>query len=230
MAEELKSFKHLSLKLARQGMAIPARGGGNKNARTLANSQNRQQHGSTLQHSALNLVSDWQENRAKREEEEKPALPESIPLILQIDPKAFDPEDLKQYGIEVIAELEDGYIIGASVDLELTDLQEKIRLFVNQQRGGGKVGEFWEILDSIRRPEYILSPDLLSDWGQIQEHEVYTVDVGIACIGVQAKLPDSPIQKPDEPSDKYAKRVKKWIDKRDLTYQQWDEIASHRQE
>jgi hypothetical protein len=230
MAEELKGFRHLLLKLARQGMAIPARGGGNKNVRTLENSQNRQQHGSTLQHSASNLVSDWQEERAQREEEKKPALPESIPLILQIDPKAFDPKDLKQYGIEVIAELEDGYIIGASVDLELTELQEKITLFINQQRGGEKVAEFWEILDSIRRPEYILSPDLLSDWGQIQEHKVYTVDVGIACIGVQSQLPDAPIQKTDEPSNKYAKRIKAWIDKRDLTYQQWDEIASHRQE
>jgi Subtilase family len=230
MVEELKSFRHLSLKLARQGIAIPARGGGNKNPRTPANSQNRQHHGSTLQRSALKLVSDWQENQTKREEEEKPDLPESISLILQIDPKAFNPEDLKQYGIEVIAELENGYIIGASVDLELTDLQEKIRLFLNEQRGGGKVAEFWEILDSIRRPEYILSPDLLSNWGQVQDQETYTVDVGVACVGTQAQLPDSPIQKTDESDDKYAKRVAKWINKRDLTYQQWDEIASHRQE
>jgi hypothetical protein len=220
MANELGQFNHLTLKLAREGIAIPARGGGQKNPRTLENLGNHQQHGSTLQNSTQKSLSDWEDNQAKRKEEEKPELPESIPLILRIDPKAFDPDDLKQYGIEVIAELEDGYIIGASVDLELTDLQNKIRLFISSQRGGGKVAEIWEILDGTQRPEYILSPQLLADWDQVQDDVAYVVDVGIACIGLKAQLPDCPEQKPDELQDKYLKRFQKWSDKRELTYQE----------
>jgi Subtilase family len=228
MAEESISFKHLSLRLAREGIPIPARGGGQKNPKTLENLGNRQQHGRTLQGSAQNSLSDWKENQAKRKEEEKPELPESIPLIFRIDPKAFDPDDLKQYGIEVIAELEDGYIIGASVDLELTDLQRKIQLFISSQRGGEKVAEIWEILDGTQRPEYILSPQLLADWDQVQDEVAYVVDVGIACIGPKAQLPDCPRKEPDELQDKYIKRFQKWSDKKDLTYQTWDELADHR--
>jgi hypothetical protein len=229
MAEESISFKHLSLRLAREGIPIPARGGGQKNPRTLANSDKRQQHGSTLQSSVQNSLSDWKEKQAKRKEEEKPELPESIPLILRIDPKAFDPDDLKQYGIEVISELEDGYIIGASVGLELTDLQRKIQLFIGSQHGGAKVAEIWEILDGTQRPEYILSPQLLSHWNQVQDEDIYTVDVGVACIGTQAQLPDCPQRKANESDEKYINRFQIWSNKRDLTYEKWDEIASHRQ-
>jgi hypothetical protein len=228
MANELEQFNHLTLKLAREGIAIPARGGGQKKSRTLDNLVNRQQHGSILKNLTQKSLSDWEKNQAKRKEEKKPELPESIPLILRIDPKAFDPDDLKQYGIEVIAELEDGYIIGASVDLKLTDLQKKIQLFVNSQRGGGKVAEIWEILDGTQRPEYILSPQLLADWDQVQNEVNYVVDVGIACIGSKAQLPDCPEKKPDELQDKYMKRFQKWSDKRDLTYQEWDDLADHR--
>ena len=119
MAKELGQFNHLVLKLAREGIAIPARFPREKNPKTLANTGNRQQHGSALQNSTHKLLSDWERIQAKRREEERPELPESIPLILRIDPQDFDPDDLRQYGIEVIAELEDGYIIGASVDLKL---------------------------------------------------------------------------------------------------------------
>jgi hypothetical protein len=122
MANELGQFNHLTLRLVREGIAIPARGGGQKNPRTFANSGNRQQHGNTLQNSTQKSLSDWEKSQKKRKEEEKPELPESIPLILRIDPKAFDPNDLKQYGIEVIAELEDGYIIGASVGVSHLDI------------------------------------------------------------------------------------------------------------
>lgn len=228
MTNELGQFNHLTLTLAREGIAIPARGGGQKNLRTLENLGNRQQHGSTLQNSTQKSLSDWENNQAKRKKEKKPELSESIPLILRIDPKAFDPDNLRQYGIEVIAELEDGYIIGASVDLELTDLQKKIQLFVSLQRGGGKVAEIWEILDGTQRPEYILSPQLLADWDQVQNEVNYVVDVGIACIGSKAQLPDCPEKKPDELQDKYIKRFQKWSDKRDLTYQEWDDLADHR--
>jgi hypothetical protein len=230
MAKELGQFNHLTLKLAREGISIPAstKFPRKKNPTTLANLGNRQQHGSTLQNSTQKSLSDWEDNQAKRKEEKKPELPESIPLILRVDPRAFDPDDLKQYGIEVIAELEDGYIIGASVDLELTDLQNKIRLFISSQRGGEKVSEIWEILDGTQRPEYILSPQLLADWDQVQDEITYVIDVGIACIGPKAQLPDCPEQKPDELQDKYLKRFQKWSDKRELTYQEWDDLADHR--
>jgi hypothetical protein len=130
----------------------------------------------------------------KREEEEKPPLPEkAIPIILQIDPTAFDAEDLKTYGIEVIAELENGYIIGASADdSEFSELQKKIEKFIKAERGGSKVAAIWDFIDGSKRPEYILSPELLNQWQQITDERIYTVDIGIACLGMKSQLPDCP--------------------------------------
>lgn len=148
MVERPEQFPHIQLRLAREGTVTPPPPRGRKqNPRTTANASDRWGHGNRLKSSALSIVSDWKDTQAKREEEEKPPLPdEAQRIILQIDPDSFDPDGLKAYGIEVIAELEDGYIIGASADLELSDLQKKIEKFINEEWGGGKVAEIWGLL------------------------------------------------------------------------------------
>lgn len=143
------------------------------------------------------------------------------PIILQIDPTTFDADDLRKYGIEVIAELEDGYIIGASVeDSEFSELQKKIEKFIRSEYGGNKVAEIWDIIDGSRRPEYILSPELLNEWNQIKDEQTYTVDVGISCIGTKSQFPNLLDQKPNESDDKYTRRVNEWINKRDSIYEE----------
>ncbi|MCH2049012.1 MAG: hypothetical protein MK289_11170 [Trichodesmium sp. ALOHA_ZT_67] len=54
----------------------------------------------------------------------------------------------------------------------------------------------------------ILSPELSSHWGRVKDDQIYTVDVGIACLGTKSMLPDFPKRKYDESKDKYKKRVK----------------------
>lgn len=110
MVERARRFPHIPLKLTTEGTASSPSGGGRKqNPITTANFGNRQGHGSKLKSSVDSLIFYWQDSQEKREEEGKPALPDTaIPIILQIDPTAFDAEDLRKYGIEVIAELEDG--------------------------------------------------------------------------------------------------------------------------
>lgn len=163
---------------------------------------------------------------------QKPPLPEkAIPIILQIDPTAFDAEDLRNYGIEVIAELENGYIIGASADdSEFSELEKKIEKFIKSERGGGKVAAIWDFIDGSKRPEYVLSPELLNQWQQITDEQIYIVDIGIACLGMKSQLPDCPEIKPDESDEKFTKRFTTWSKKRDLNYQQWDEIKSQRED
>ena len=170
MVERTNKFPHIQLRLARTGSAEPSRGGVRpQNPRTAENFGNRRGHGSRLKSSIESIIFYWQNVQEKREEEAKPPLPNAKPLILKIDPYAFDPASLKSYGIELIAELEDGYIIGASADIELTELQKKLEKFINEEKGGGKVGEIWELLEGIKRPEYILSPELLNEWDKIHD-------------------------------------------------------------
>jgi Subtilase family len=231
MNQANRSFPHIELKFATKGTASFATFPREKNLKTQANLGDSWGHGNKLKGSVSGIISDWQEQLVERKQEQKPELPEAVPLILQIDPNAFDAEELRKYGIEVIAELEHGYILGASADPQFTDLQKKIEQFLNQERGGGKVPEIWEILDGTKRPEHILSSELQAQWGQIEDDRIYVVDIGIACVGEKSQL-----KKPPQPEEKYKspenylKAVNKWIEDRDQTYQQWDVVKSQRED
>jgi hypothetical protein len=232
MVEQSENFKHVSLELAKKGLVTPTTGGGRRREpRTQANFDNRGQHGNQLKSSTLNLISTWEDTKEKRKEEGKPDLPpDSIPLILRVDPIAFDAEGLKQYGIEVIAELEDGYIIGASVDSELTDLQKKIDLFINEERGGKKVAEVWDLLDDLQgRPQYILSPELQASWDQVQDGQLYIVDVGVACVGPTSQLPSYPKREKYISEEKYQIGLERWDEKKCEIGRQWDDLAEARE-
>src|SRR5919199_6467141 len=117
MTERLELLPHLQLNLTTKGRAS-LRGGrdSNKITQTSINLNNRQAHGSKIKKSVLSVVTDWQNIYEKREEEDKPKLPDVIPLILEIDPETFDLDELRTSDIEIISELEGGYIIGASAN------------------------------------------------------------------------------------------------------------------
>ena len=231
MVERSDKFPHIQLRLAKEGIAASPPGGGRKkDAQTLANSGDRWGHGSRLNSSVSSITANWKDTQEKREEEEQPELPKSRRIILKIDPNLFDPESLKSYGIELIAELEDGYIIGASADLELSELQNKIGKFIREEKRSGKVAEIWDLIDGTQQPEYILSPKLIEHWDLVKDDQIYTVDVGIACLGIKSKLSDCPKIEKDETPEHFQERVNRWIDKRNLTYEQWDEIKSERED
>ena len=202
-----------------------------KTSTTQKNRDDRWGHGGALKSSVSGIVAQWQEQLAERQQEQKPNLPKAVPLILKVDPEDFDAEELRSFGIEVIAELEDGYIIGASAesDPDLTKLQQKIEKFINSQHGGGKVAEIWEIIDLLRRPEYVLSPELQDQWEEIQDDRIYIVAVGISCIGESAELRDYPKRESYKSEDRYAEAIHRWINDRDITYQQWDELKLQRE-
>ncbi len=230
MNEANRSFPHIELKFATEGTASFTTFPREKTPKTQANLGDSWGHGNKLKGSVSGIISDWHEQLVERKQEQKPELPEAVPLILQIDPNAFDAEELRKYGIEVIAELEHGYILGASADHQFTDLQKKIEQFLNQERGGGKVPEIWEILDGTKRPEYILAPELQAQWGQIEDDRLYTVDVGIACVGEKSQLRAYPKPNENRSQEKDLTITQRWMEERDLTYQQWDEIKSNRED
>lgn len=109
MTQNSKQFPHVKLRLTKEGMAKPVTGGGNKkiNPTTAGNKSDRWGHGSKLKSSLSSITNDWQSSMKEREEDEKPELPDARRIILQVDPKAFDPDKLKGYGIELIGDLED---------------------------------------------------------------------------------------------------------------------------
>jgi hypothetical protein len=85
-----------------------------------------------------------------------------------------------------------------------------------------------------KKPELILSPNLFAElyenWLFIKEEQIYTVDVGVACVGTKSKLPNHPKIKPNETHANFTMRVNNWIQKRQLTEQEWEEISWERQD
>lgn len=231
MSEQLNQFPHLPLRLTNQGIAASPTGGGRKtSATTLANRGNAGGHGSKLKSSISSIASSWEAKREQRKEEGKPQLPDAVSFILQVDPSLFDADALKSFGIEVVADLEEGYIIGASADVELSELRKKIQQFIDSERGGAKVPEIWEILEGTKRPEYILSPELQAQWEQISDHQEYIVDVGISCINIQEKYSRCPKQESFKSDASYQKSINKWLDKHNLTSEEWDDLYWVREE
>jgi len=230
MTERSNPFPHLPIRLTNEGRAVLPSGGSSKvSSTTLANKGDIGGHSSKLKSSISSITESWEEERTKREEEGKPELPDAVSFILQVDPNSFDADDLKSFGIEVVADLEGGYIIGASADTELSELRVKIEKFISTQ-GVGKVPEIWEILEGTRRPEYILSPGLQTQWDQILESQEYIVDIGISCINIQEQYSRCPKRLHFKDEAKFQKSVNRWLDKHHLSSEEWDDLYSNREE
>jgi hypothetical protein len=176
MPERSEQFKHIPLRLTKSDFARPGRPP-QRSARSNANRGDAGGHGGRLKSSISSIISDWKATFEKRQQEGMPDIPNLPSFLLQLDSKSFDADTLKGFGIEVILELENGYILGASADAELTKLQEKIEKFIAEEHGGGKVAEIWEILEGkLERLEYILSPDLRTRWDQILDDHIYIIE------------------------------------------------------
>lgn len=170
-------------------------GGGGGNPITQQNKTNRHGHSSNLRRSTGKIKSDWKNSFENRKSQGLAELDEdTTPVFLQINPDIINAEfDLESFGIEIISEEEDGFIIGASFD-NLRSLEEKINGFISSEHGTGKIADFWQIIEGnheIWRPEHILSEYLYSHWNEINDDEKYHVEVSVAFAKPLGKEPDS---------------------------------------
>jgi hypothetical protein len=146
------------------------------------NNSNRQGHSALLSKKTSSIKQRWVEMLSEREQLDlAPIDPKTIPVFLKINPEKITNDfDLEKFGIEIISEEEDGFIIGASSD-ELKSLEDKI-------------ADFWEIIDGNNtswKPEHILSEELLAKWADINDTETFQLEVGIAFNKPLRKEPDA---------------------------------------
>ena len=127
MAEN-NDFTHLPLPLLFQGKP-KLRGGGAVSAQTKRNTANRIAHGSYVKRRSAELSCFWKERRAERSENALPEIKTGIPILLEIDPSA-DIDFLRGLGFEIVCEIEEGFIIVATEDVDLSVLNEKADAFV----------------------------------------------------------------------------------------------------
>ena len=226
---KVNPFPHIYLKFVRDASKKKRPPSARKgNPITTLNKTNRGTHAQTLRTSVSTLHNEWQENSVNRRDEGYPEMPGAIPIFLRIDPSSELIESLKTFGIEIIGELEDGFIIGASADTTISDLASKIELFANS--GHNNVAALWEIVSGkLWRSEHILSPALLTAWPSIRDDDQFVIDVGIACLGI-LQIPIHPKKRRGAylTEERYIKAVGIWQKKRDEIYEQWDNLSDER--
>ncbi|MBP6302140.1 MAG: S8 family peptidase [Bacteroidia bacterium] len=182
----MPDFPHLKLPFKVRGLA-KVKFGGSRNteaeAITAKNRENRKGHGEYLGASVNQLLDNW--NKIKEEKKsEGIVLPNEndIPVFLKVDTQVFDIDSLKLWGIELIAEEENGYIIGASND-NLRAFNENIDDFLNEKgQRKDKAAQIWELItDDSWRVKELLKGEISNIWGDIQNDVLYTIEIGISC-------------------------------------------------
>lgn len=198
-------------------------------ATTLENLQNRLQHGKSLIKAANSIIKDWESNLKTRRLEELPDLPneEFIPILIKVDASLFDPESLYSIGIQIVAEDEDGFIIGASAD-NFKSLKDKIDKFIAEEGNyKNKAAQLWEIETGTQwRLDYILSPELNSKWDKVKDDHIYTVDVSVSC---SIKIPNEPSRKKGELERDYKRKYKNWQERKAKLETERDKLEEQRQ-
>lgn len=224
---ENNAFTHLPLPLLCRGKP-KLHGGGAASVRTRENVANRNAHGNLIKHRSAELSRFWKERRIERIENALPEIETGIPILLEIDPSA-DIDFLRGLGFEIVCEIEEGFIIVATEDVDFSVLNEKVDAFiVNMTARCNSPAKVYALCEDGDRLKRVLSKELYEKWPTIWPDVVYVIDIGVSCCG-GIELPKRPIREGEETDEHYSIREQRWIDKFNRAYVAWDEIKMQRE-
>lgn len=227
MAEK-GDFGHLPLPLVMVGKPKFS-GRRDADERTKQNKENRSGHGTYIKRRSSDLSRFWKDRQEDRIKEKLPEIKTGIPILLEIDPEA-DIGFLKGLGFEIISELEEGYIIVSTGDIEFAMLNEKADDFIaNISSRCNTPAKIYEFLTDDNRLKKILGKNLLKNWSKIEDDKVYDVDISISCSGDIHSLPEKPVKEDNETAEHYQGRLSSWEKRRNDAYIKWDEIKYERE-
>ena len=227
MAENV-GFTHLPLPLLFQGKP-KLHGGGAVSAQTKQNTTNRVSHGDYIKRQSAELSRFWKERKVNRIENNLPEIETGIPILLEIDPSS-NIDFLRGLGFEIVCEIEEGFIIVATDDVDLSILNEKVDDFIaNIKAKCNSPAKVYALCEDNDRLKKILSPELYSKWVTIAADTVYLVDIGVSCCG-DIELPKRPQRDENETDEHYRIREQHWREKFNAAYIAWDEIKMQREE
>ena len=205
------NFQHLPLILRYKG---PARlhGGGSDAEVTAQNKQSRPLHSSSLRQSTGALTSSWQARQVQRTQDHLPSLPQGIPILLEVDP-SLDIDKLRHFfDFEIVSEEEEGFVIVASEDINLTTFLTLVTKFASAKPHGSSivasVHKLYDDPNQTERLRRILSETLFQRWANLVDDTDYLVDIGITCLGVR-EIPNTQSGKRDSDSD-WAQKQRDW--------------------
>ena len=164
-------------------------------------------------------------------QEAVPVIPQGIPILLQVDP-GLELDALRdKFEFEIVAEQEEGYVIVATEDIQLTPFLEMVNGFAVQVHGSATIAsvhKLFEDPDQRDRLGRILSERLMAEWPQIDDNRSYVVDIGIACAGTK-EIPTRPKKGKRDTDADWAKKERDWSQARANAYASWDELKQSRE-
>jgi hypothetical protein len=225
-------FEHLPLVLTDRGPARFPPAPVPENSVTAINKTNRIAHAGGLTSRSLTASTSWKTRQAGRIQDGLPPSAAGIPLLLKIDP-TLDLDDLRrQFDFEIVSEQEDGFVIVASQDVDLTAFQTQLSNFASALRGAGNVAKIHELREDLSQDErlaLILTETLRAEWPTIADDTLYIFDVSVTCIG-NWDVP-RPFRRRSNWSDETNNRHE---EKRSAeiadAYQKWDDLQYARSE
>jgi hypothetical protein len=226
-----KTFSHLSVPLIIKDRAR-LRGGGERGVQEDYNRSHRVNHSESLFRKASNAIDYWQRKQAERETDNLPSLPQGIPLFLRVEPET-DIEFLKNFfNLEIISEFDDGYVIVASQEIELSALLAKLEQFPREISGSASVAKIYDILGPDNhelRLKRILSEALFKAWAELQDDQSYTVELSIECLG-STFIKDPPEQRANESNANFRLRLAPWNEEYHNAVNAWDDLMAEREQ
>lgn len=226
------NFEYLPLIRTFKGPA-KLRGGGKTSPQTIANKSARQAHSLALGNAAQAFSENWQARRVQRQEggQVLPDIPSGVPILLQVDP-GLDLDALREkFSFEIVAEQEEGYVIVASEDVQITSFRAMIQGFAVKVHGSATIALVHKLFDDPNQTDRlrrILSEHLMNTWGNIGDDQLYMVDIGIACAGTQ-EIPTRPKRGKRATDAEWAAKELAWSEARASAYNEWDDIKMERE-
>lgn len=228
------SFEHLPL-LQRFRDVANIRGGGQTSDKARDNKLNRARHSTNLSAQVQNATTAWKSQVSQRATDGIPATSSHIPIVLEIDTEVDEAilDFIRQHtSFEVVSELENGFLIVASPDQDLSELKRLIADFATTTIGSANVARLISLSgpeNQADRLKRILSPSLMSQWGSLADDENYIVEIGVECQGTE-EIASALVRNQRESEAQWASRQSEWADKRQQQYRAWDDIHYFREQ
>lgn len=227
---QANAFPHLSLPLIVRERARLG-GGGQTPDQERYNKIHRAEHSQNLRNSAQSAINTWTNRIQERINENLPAVPANIPLFLRVDPDS-DLEYLRHFfKLEIVSEQDDGFIIVASEEIDMATFLGTVESFSQNKRGGSSAAKIYEVIGPENqqvRLERILSDYLFSKWHEIENTEIYTVDIGVECLGSKSIRPP-PEQKEGESDVRFGEKLAAWKEILHQAQAAWDDLMAERE-
>ncbi len=220
------AFPHLRLVAVQRGRA-KFRGFGKESPEVTANKANRPGHAGRIRQGLAHITAYWQRVQADRTQRGLPPIPGGIPFLLRIPERA---EELlyrleKDFGVMIVAQFEEGYLMVASEDVALAAFQQLATEFENEVHGATAMASVLDVYDDDRsddRLKKILSPELLAIWPLVDSH-AYVFDVSIQTAGLGTEVSNPPKQRKKETQQEFGQRKQAWEREWQAIEVKWDE-------